>query len=47
MGEGLVTCDLENPLAVNVGFAMDSESLQENELGQLRGGDTWFSVPAH
>lgn len=38
MEEGLVTRDLENTLLVNVGFAMDPESLQESELGLLRGG---------
>lgn len=38
MGDGLDTHDLENTLPVNVGFAMDPESLQESELGLLRGG---------
>lgn len=38
MEEGLVTRDLESTLPVNVGFAMDPESLQESVLGLLRGG---------
>lgn len=46
VGEGLITKDLENTLPVNMEFAIDPESLWENELGQLRGGDMWFSVPA-
>lgn len=44
MEEGLITSDLERTLPVNVGFPVDPESLQENELVQLKGGATSLPV---